>query len=333
MSSNFQKRQYFIITAALSLFIFTSVLSVFALSNFYKKDIAKSKQDDSQQITYSKSSQSDKTSSSSESKSSEISSSSVLKSVQSSSATQTNKIVEKKVKIPVLMYHRINDLKGISPSNGVEMGLRVHPDIFDKQIKYITEKGYKTITVEDLHSYNEGKLDLPLKPIIITLDDGYKDNIEKALPVLQKYKQVGDFAIITSVVGKGGYMNWDDLKTLKKAGMGISSHTLHHCYLAVNKDSKTGPAGPFADSPVNDREGQSCPGFAQGGVLNTGQIRGELATSKAELEKNLDIKVHGIVYPYGKYNQQVIDISKNLGYTLGFTVETPISKLNNLLKN
>lgn len=239
----------------------------------------------------------------------------------SQSSTRSKFVVKKEIKVPVLMYHHISNPDGIPASNGTEIGLRVSPEVFEKNLRYIISKGYQTITTQQLYEYSQGDFELPARPIILTFDDGWKDNYINALPLLKKYKQVGDFAIITAVIGTGDYMNWDQLKELKREGMGISSHTVNHCYLAINKNPKTGSNGPFADSPINDNENQYCPYFTFGGQLNSGQIRGELKNSKEELEKNLGIKVSSIVYPYGKYNQQVMDIAAKLGYSFGFTVE------------
>ncbi|MEI6728996.1 MAG: polysaccharide deacetylase family protein [bacterium] len=229
-----------------------------------------------------------------------------------------------KIKLPVLMYHRINNLAGVNLKDGTQTGLRVSPEVFDKQLDYIEKKGYKTITAEDLFLYTKGIKELPDKPILLTLDDGFMDNYTNAFPILKKHNMVGDFAIITHVTGSGEYMGLKELKELVEAGMGISSHTVMHCYLAVNVNPKTATSGPFRDSPVVEsatQKEQGCPDFTSGIQLNTSQIYGELKNSKEFLEKNLDIKVHSVVYPYGKYNAQVIKIAQDLGYYLGFTVE------------
>ncbi len=159
-----------------------------------------------------------------------------------------------------------------------------------------------------------------------------EDNYTYALPLLKKYNLVGDFAIVTSTVGKPEYMNWQQLNDLKNIGMGISSHTFNHCYLAVNVDPKTATKGPFAKSPVNDSPNQICPNFTSGNQLNTGQIRGELLKSKQDLENKLSIKIKSLVYPFGKYNEQVISIAKELGYEIGFTVEPQDKKMLDLNK-
>jgi peptidoglycan/xylan/chitin deacetylase (PgdA/CDA1 family) len=256
--------------------------------------------------------------------------------LNSSNKINIDKVADKGIiKLPVLMYHHINTLDGVDPKNTIEIGLRVSPDIFEKQLEYVLSKGYTTITADQLNNAIQNNGQLPEKPILITFDDGYKDALTYADPILKKHNAVGDFEIITGAVGKDGYLSWDDVKTLKADGMGISSHTVNHCYLAVNVDPKTATAGPFADSPVNDTPNQLCPKFDSGGKLNTGQVRGELQQSKLTLEKELGGKISTIFYPYGKYNQQTMDIAKSLGYTLGFTV-APQTKseldLNHLLE-
>jgi peptidoglycan/xylan/chitin deacetylase (PgdA/CDA1 family) len=239
----------------------------------------------------------------------------------------------KNYKLPVLMYHHIDSGANIPKGDSVGHGLRVGPQIFEKQLEYIQQKGYHTINSDDLYAFMEFGVTLPENPILLTFDDGYKDNVEQALPMLQKYRMIGDFAIITGVVGTGEYMTWEDHKTLLKAGNSISSHTVNHCYLAINVNSKTGSNGPFQESPINDTPGQFCPSFLFGGQLNTGQIRGELAKSKDDLEKNLGITIHFLVYPFGKYNKQVMEIAKETGYTMAVTVEPQVDEHADLADN
>ena len=223
-----------------------------------------------------------------------------------------------KVSIPVLMYHHISNLDWIPPSDAIVIGLRVSPDIFERHLQQIQSRKFSTITSEDLYNYRQGLKQLPEKPIMITVDDGYEDNYTKAFPLLKKYNMKADFAIITGFIGQNDYMTWDQVKDLKKQGMDISSHTVHHCYLAV-KDKNT--ATGFASSLVSNKENMQCPEFNFGGKLDTAQIKGELEASKKELEKQIGQPVYSIVYPFGNYNEQVEKIAADLGYKFGFTVK------------
>ena len=73
--------------------------------------------------------------------------------------------------IPVLMYHSISD-DGSS--------LSVSPNKFLEQMEYLSKSGYNSINFNQIYKENK-------KPIIITFDDGYKDNLINALPILKKY--------------------------------------------------------------------------------------------------------------------------------------------------
>jgi peptidoglycan/xylan/chitin deacetylase (PgdA/CDA1 family) len=223
--------------------------------------------------------------------------------------------INKKIKLPILMYHHIATTEGLPTSDKVGIGLRVAPIIFEKQLQALKTKKYNTVNSFQIQDYLDGKLTLPDNPILLTFDDGFKDNYVNALPLLQKYNMTGDFAIITSVLGSGEYMSWDNLKEMKNAGMGIASHTYSHCTSAL-KNSKKG----YQESVVEATE-KPCAKFAIQEKLTTGQIKFEFGESKKQLESNLGIKVSHLVYPFGFYNQQAKDIAKSLGYSFATTVE------------
>ena len=220
------------------------------------------------------------------------------------------------LKLPVIMFHHINDLSDIPASDKIGIGLRVSPKAFDKQLNYLKENKYTTINMDDLYDYSQGSKALPNKPILLTFDDGYKDSFSKALPILKKYNMIGDFAIITKVLGQNDYMTWDDVKAMKESGNSISSHTQLHCSLAYPEgNSRT----IFRPSPIVKEESE-CPDMNYAAQMNTAQITGELKKSKEILEKNLGNKVRAIIYPFGHWNKQTEEIAKATGYSFGFTV-------------
>ena len=66
--------------------------------------------------------------------------------------------------IPILMYHSISDDRS---------SLSVSPKKFLEQMKYLRKLGYNSISFNQIYKENN-------KPIIITFDDGYKDNLINA---------------------------------------------------------------------------------------------------------------------------------------------------------
>lgn len=233
-------------------------------------------------------------------------------------------------KVSVIMYHHILGWQG-AEGDAIEQGLRVSPEIFERHLLYIQNEGYTTITTKDLYMFATGQLQaLPPKPILLTFDDGYTDNATLALPLLQKYKMKGDFAIITGLVGNAGYMTWDQVHSLVKAGSYISSHTVHHCQLASkNYDKVTRTETPWLSTPIDD-EYKGCSAANSGEQLTSGKVRFELRESKKMLENELKIPIVSIVYPFGGHNDTVVNIAAEEGYQLGFTVVGQTNETINL---
>ena len=226
--------------------------------------------------------------------------------------------VKANIKLPVIMYHHINDLEGIPTSDAVGIGLRVSPKALEAQLLYLKENNYTTINSFELYDYWKAGIALPEKPILLTFDDGYIDNYTKALPLLQKYQMVGDFAIITKVIGTGEYMNYDQLKAILKAGNSISSHTQLHCSLAYKQKDGTFLETPVSTVTANQRD--ECPSLNYPSQMNNFQVKNELINSKKTLESNLGIKVTTLVYPFGHHNKQTMQFAKDVGYEFAFTV-------------
>ncbi len=236
----------------------------------------------------------------------------------SSSKPKINKsLVPLKIILPILMYHHIDTVPDFLAKDTTAKGLRVSPKVFEQQLQYLQTQKYNTINSFQLQQYLDGEFELPNNPVMLTFDDGYKDNYDNAFPLLLKYSMVGDFAIVTSKVEAGEYISWQNLKSMLNSGMSVSSHTVSHCTLAI-KDTEN--IGQFLGSPVDNNDHTSCSTFAIQERLNTGQLEFELSESKKILEQKLGIKVSHLVYPFGFHNTQVHDIAKRVGYQFATTV-------------
>ena len=249
--------------------------------------------------------------------------------ISSTTKTESKSVkieTKKQIELPIIMYHHIDTLDNIDKNDKIAVGLRVSPEVFERQLQYIKDNNYTTITSYDLADYMDAKKELPKKPILLTFDDGYKNNYTKALPLLEKYKMKGDFAIITGGINNPDYMSTDELKELVGKGHSIASHTVNHCTTAIKIKANT-----FQDSVIDDHQ-HACSKFATQERLTTGQIRYEFQKSKEELEKMLGIKIKHIVYPYGFWNPQAVEIAKSVGYTFGTTVAPEVDEIIDLEK-
>lgn len=183
--------------------------------------------------------------------------------------------------IPILTYHKV-DTK-------FELGItRVTPKQFEKHIKFLYERGYKSLTVSEARSLKTDDE----KFICITFDDGYKNVFDFAFPILKKYDFKATVFVISNFVGKINtwdfgfgirfeHLNWDELKILSEHGWEIGSHSASHISLNLVDDEK---------------------------------IKLELESSKYEIEKNLGIVVKSFAPPFSRYNKRIVDLALKCGY-------------------
>src|SRR2546429_5129157 len=78
-----------------------------------------------------------------------------------------------------LMYHKVNDL----PGNPVTVPI----SLFDEQMAQLRDLGYQPVGLEEVIAHYVEAKPLPPGATLITFDDGYRDNLENALPVLRKH--------------------------------------------------------------------------------------------------------------------------------------------------
>lgn len=85
------------------------------------------------------------------------------------------------VKIPILIYH---DFVTTVPDNDPDNFNYINtPQSFEENIKILLKNGYTFISMEGLNDAYNGKKELPTKPILINMDDGYYSNYEYIYPI------------------------------------------------------------------------------------------------------------------------------------------------------
>jgi peptidoglycan/xylan/chitin deacetylase (PgdA/CDA1 family) len=141
--------------------------------------------------------------------------------------------------------------------------------------------------MEQLIGHLKHGLVLPAKPIILSFDDGLKDDYTVVFPILKKHDFVGTFFVITDSVGHSAFMNWKQILEMSAAGMDIQAHTVTHPRLTA--------------------------------VSHEVAVQ-EIVESKKILENHLKKPVTVLAYPYGCYNDDVIAITKAAGYEGAATV-------------
>lgn len=180
--------------------------------------------------------------------------------------------------IRTLTYHTIYNKEKETCSNTVIC----HPiEQFDSHMKYLSENDYFSLRMKDLELFLDGKIQIPKKSIVITLDDGkYAKN---AVNIVEKYKVNATYFIIT-----GRY----DVSNIKSEYMNFESHT------------------------DNMHNNWKCSGGNQGGQLlceDEKKILEDLKTSQEKLGGST-----AFAYPFFDFNDRAIKLLKESGFTLAF---------------
>ena len=136
--------------------------------------------------------------------------------------------VDRQVRVPILMYHHIDD-----PGPGADefrRDLSVTPKDFKKQLAYLQQDGYESITLNDLALYLSVGKPLPPKPIILTFDDGYADAYTRAFPRLLRFGFTGTFFLVTAPIDAQNpdFLSWDQVQEMHAAGMRFEPHSYDH---------------------------------------------------------------------------------------------------------
>lgn len=183
--------------------------------------------------------------------------------------------------IPVLNYHEVQD--------NVNNPLALSIAEFDEQMAYLSKHGYHSITPDELLSYLQNDIPLPDKSVLITFDDGYRNNYINAYPILKKYGFTATIFLITDVVGHNDwYLDWEQVKEMQQAGFVFGSHTLSHVPLVA---------------------------------LSNEEALFQLKKSKEGIEWRLGVPVEYFAYPTGAYNENTRQLVKQAGYKAAFSVD------------
>lgn len=192
--------------------------------------------------------------------------------------------------IPILMYHYFFDSE--AGETGKDSNWMDVKD-FEKQLKYLSDNNYYYPTWQEVYNFVEGKITLPSKSVVITMDDGHKSIYTYAIPLLEKYKVKATAFIITSK---------DNAKKIKKY--------MNHEYIE------------FQSHTHNMHQG-GCSG-GHGGLFRCISYDKGLA----DLKKSIEFlgKSDALAYPFGDVTKNVLTITKDANFKVGVTTQWGYAK-------
>ncbi|GEM_PF-1823554 len=167
---------------------------------------------------------------------------------------------------------------------------------FRWQMQYFKDHGISPISMRQLKDYWFSGKPLPARPVLLTFDDGFRSLYDVMFPVLQQFKYPGVLFLYTDFIrDHGDSLTLEDIKAMQKYGMALESHTKSHLNLGFVEEKEK--AGDF--SVLLDRE---------------------LSDPLEYIEKEFDYTPTTLAYPYGVYDDRIIQETEKLNYQLAFTV-------------
>ena len=190
--------------------------------------------------------------------------------------------------VPILMYHRINVVTADTPAES--RGLTVHPRDFERQLRWLRDHAYTSITQRELWDALMCGRRLPPRPILITFDDGYRDVFFQASPALARFGFRATAYVVSGRISAGdpSFLTWPLLRALERRGIEIGSHTVAHRDLTSLPDST---------------------------------LLADLAGSRRTLERRLGHPVPWLAYPFGRNDARVRRQARRAGYLLAVTTQ------------
>lgn len=162
------------------------------------------------------------------------------------------------IQAPILTYHRI-----------------AGPVAFQAQLEGLMDAGLTPVSFEHLIAAIEGWAEVPERAFVVSFDDGWLDQLDGALPVLQELRVPAVFFVLPGFDRHGqGHMTLTDIQSVRAAGVTVGSHTINH-----------------ADLPPLYR-------------TNLGAAQAEVVESRQRLEDDID-GVDYFAYPLGRFDPDV----------------------------
>lgn len=223
---------------------------------------------------------------------------------------------ESAVFVPIVMYH------GVLDDTSRQGQYIITPAQLEADLQTIRQSGYTTVVMADLIDYVDNGTPLPEKPIVLTFDDGYYNNVLYADPLLGRY---GMKAVISPVCkwtefysdtpaqsdhAIYSHVTWEEIGAMAASGRWeIQNHSydMHYCEAGKRKGTLR-----RASETVEAYEAA---------------LREDLTTAQHQLTALAGVTPTTFTYPYGAMCDEALPIIKELGFRVTLTCESRVNRI------
>ena len=183
------------------------------------------------------------------------------------------------VQVPVLTYHSVDDSGSV---------ISLSKETFEQHVSSLHRWGYRPLRLLDAVRLVRSGQPLPPRHVILTFDDGFRNNLTVAAPILERYGFTATVFVATGFTGASNswprqhpsipelpMMTAAELRRIRAAGIDLGAHTHTHPFLAE---------------------------------LEPTEARAEILRSRDELSQHIGEPVPLFSYPYGSFNEYAREV-------------------------
>ncbi len=221
---------------------------------------------------------------------------------------------------------------------------------FESSVNWLTKKGFQFIAVSDLEKIARGEIKFPKGAVVITIDDGWQSNVDNIVPVAVKNKIPITIFVTTDVAEKGNGYWWSYIYEARKRG--LTNHSVEY-FKTLDNEERLKVIEEIQKQIHLKREALTIEQVKEISKHDTVSIGShslthpiltkcslekssvEISQSKKTLEQWIGIPVKHFAYPNGDFTSREVNILKQSGYTVAFSIEQAYltkEKLSNLYK-
>ncbi|WP_100658527.1 polysaccharide deacetylase family protein [Alteromonas flava] len=184
----------------------------------------------------------------------------------------------------ILLYHHVAEDTPASTS--------ITPKRFATHLEYLS-KHHTVIDLQTAVTAMRGNGRLPDNAVVITFDDGYRNILENAHPILKRYKMPYTIFVNPGVVGvQAGHLSWEEMAQMADEGVLFANHSLHHNHLLTREMNESEEA--WLQRTLDDIE-----------------------SAEQIIAERLGYSLKYVAYPFGEFNQRLKQQLLQRGY-IGF---------------
>lgn len=217
------------------------------------------------------------------------------------------------IALPILMYHHmLKDQERLGK-------YVISPEELEQDLRTLQQRGYTTISPEELAAWCRGQGELPEKPVMLTFDDGYLTTFTYALPILEQYQAKAVVSCVGSYTDRFtdtpdpnlnyGHMTWDDVSTMAASpliSIGNHSYDMHHT------EGRKGIAMTMGESIEHYRAA----------------LYDDIYYMQGLFQEHLGEMPMTFTYPFGAMSDESQPIIQEMGFTVGLTCIEQINHLS-----